>query len=660
MLLTNLTLENYGVYKGHNEIDLSCTVDKPIILIRGLNGNGKTTILEAMMVVLYGKIYLSPQATKKDYRDFIQDRMHRSFGARANHTSLSMSFRFNHNGQEDLYMVKREWVRSEGDFEESLIIEKNNKRIQDMDDEQWRQFIEDLIPYGIAKLFFFDGDRMTKIAKWNKQGRNSELKKSFDMLLGTEIVNRLKSDLDVYVIRRSKKTDPTLKKQYKEYEEEKKDTQNSIRILCDEHMNKLKEYEDMVNKTKTLENEVLHMGGWYSKKREDLISKKSTLDADIAHLHENLTSLMGGIIPFYILLDPFLSKIKKKLMIDIDVSGRVLAQNIIEKKIVEVHSKNTFKNITESNRLTILKILNQMLDTCSKNSPNFDLSPNERDKIIAGIANKKKEIKSLHKSSSEYANFKKNLLRVDIDLANVPKDDEIGPKISELNLLNLELGGIKNEIDELYRKIASKESYLRIVQSRMEKLIKNVHLNNRGTAGVKLAGLMQNALTSYYTTLKKKKIIHLEKNLLEVTRALMRKSMIDKVSIDVDNFSIIPYDKSGEPITGGLMSMGEKQIIGTSLLWALARTSGRPLPFVIDTPLARLDGIHRSKLVESFYPSASHQIIILSTDKEIDQEEYAKIRKYVSKTYSLVQDEISFVTDVIEGYVLLEERIETK
>ena len=48
----------------------------------------------------------------------------------------------------------------------------------------------------------------------NKQGKN-QLKKSFDMLLGTEV----KSDLEVYVVRRAGKSDPTLIEQ----EEEKND-----------------------------------------------------------------------------------------------------------------------------------------------------------------------------------------------------------------------------------------------------------------------------------------------------------------------------------------------------------------------------------------------------------------------------------------------------
>ncbi|MDI1496288.1 MAG: DNA sulfur modification protein DndD [Cenarchaeum symbiont of Oopsacas minuta] len=660
MLLTNLALENYGVYKGRNELDLSCTVNKPIVLIRGLNGNGKTTILEAMMVALYGRIYLGSQATKKDYSKFIQDRMHRSLGIRTNHASLSVSFQFHHNGQNDTYMVKREWIRGGGDFEESLIIEKNGKRMLEMDDEQWRQFIEGLIPFGITKLFFFDGDRMTKIAKWNKQGRNPELKKSFDMLLGTELVKRLKSDLEVYVMRKSGKTDPTLTKQFQEQEEEKNDIQNSITILRDERKHKSQEHDDVVTKIRVLESEILHMGGWYSKKRETLISQKSISESNVTHLHENLTSMLESTIPFCILPDQFLSRITKKLESDIKMSGGRFAKNLIEKKIVSIENNEiTSKKISKLNRSTVLEILNQLLDECTGNNLYFDLSPNERDKIIYMVINKKKEITSLYNTSSKYADLKKKLLQVEMNLANVPKDDEIGPKITELNALNLELGRVKNEIDELDRKISSKESYLRIVQSRMEKLLKSAHLNGKNSTGVTLAGLMQKTLTLYYAGLRAKKMIRLEENLLESIHVLMRKNMINRVSIDNDNFSIIPYDKNGDSITGGLMSMGEKQMVGTSLLWALARTSERPLPFVIDTPLARLDGVHRSNLIESFYPFASHQIVMLSTDKEIDQKEYTKLRNYISKTYSLVQDGSSRVTNIIDGYVM-EEEIVTK
>ena len=87
----------------------------------------------------------------------------------------------------------------------------------------------------------------------------------------------------------------------------------------------------------------------------------------------------------------------------------------------------------------------------------------------------------------------------------------------------------------------------------------------------------------------------LESNLLDTVRLLLHKDFISRIRIDRDSFEIRAY-AGDEPMQIDTLSMGERQIIGTALLWAIARTSGRALPFVIDTPLGRLDGMHRTTL----------------------------------------------------------------
>ena len=76
----------------------------------------------------------------------------------------------------------------------------------------------------------------------------------------------------------------------------------------------------------------------------------------------------------------------------------------------------------------------------------------------------------------------------------------------------------------------------------------------------------------------------------------------------------------------------------TAVVWGLALTSGRPLPFMIDTPLARLDEKHRNSIVEKFYPHASHQTIILSTYSEINFEYYQKLEPYISSSFVIQYD----------------------
>ena len=74
------------------------------------------------------------------------------------------------------------------------------------------------------------------------------------------------------------------------------------------------------------------------------------------------------------------------------------------------------------------------------------------------------------------------------------------------------------------------------------------------------------------------------------------------------------YDQAGTAIPKQRLSEGEKQIFAISLLWGLSRAAARPLPAIIDTPMARLDAQHRNQLVERYFPHASHQVVVLSTD----------------------------------------------
>ena len=86
------------------------------------------------------------------------------------------------------------------------------------------------------------------------------------------------------------------------------------------------------------------------------------------------------------------------------------------------------------------------------------------------------------------------------------------------------------------------------------------------------------------------------------------------------------------------------------MLWALARTSGRPLPMIIDTPLARLDSEHRNTLVERYFPEASHQVIVLSTDTEVDDALLERLGPSISHTYRLDFDPVRGATTATLGY----------
>ena len=86
------------------------------------------------------------------------------------------------------------------------------------------------------------------------------------------------------------------------------------------------------------------------------------------------------------------------------------------------------------------------------------------------------------------------------------------------------------------------------------------------------------------------------------------------------------------------------------MLDALARTSGRRLPVVIDTPLGRLDSQHRSNLVTNYFPRASHQVILLSTDVEVDQAFFRALSPQVSHAFEIRYDAEQQASRILKGY----------
>jgi len=125
---------------------------------------------------------------------------------------------------------------------------------------------------------------------------------------------------------------------------------------------------------------------------------------------------------------------------------------------------------------------------------------------------------------------------------------------------------------------------------------------------------------------------------------------VSALKINRETLQIELTGRDGAPLPPDRLSAGERQLLATSVLWGLARASGRPLPTVIDTPLGRLDSSHRRRLVSHYFPFASHQVILLSTDEEIAGGYFEALKPYIGRVYHLNFDESIGATRVEPGY----------
>ena len=129
-----------------------------------------------------------------------------------------------------------------------------------------------------------------------------------------------------------------------------------------------------------------------------------------------------------------------------------------------------------------------------------------------------------------------------------------------------------------------------------------------------------------------------------------KQGIITSISIDPKTLDITLSDYNGGILLKDQLSAGEKQMFAISILWGLAISSGYKLPVIIDTPMARLDSEHRSNFINRYLPNASSQVIVLSTDEEINGKYLDDIKEYVNTSYLLVYDEADKSSSIQSGY----------
>ena len=122
----------------------------------GLNGAGKTSILTAVRVALYGRAAFGRGMSTADYQAQLDALIHKGVGISEGKSSIELVFTHSHNGIESEYKITRGWARGKKD---KLVLEQDNAEISQMNYDQCQSFLNELIPSGIADLFFFDGEK---------------------------------------------------------------------------------------------------------------------------------------------------------------------------------------------------------------------------------------------------------------------------------------------------------------------------------------------------------------------------------------------------------------------------------------------------------------------------------------------------------------------
>ena len=168
---------------------------------------------------------------------------------------------------------------------------------------------------------------------------------------------------------------------------------------------------------------------------------------------------------------------------------------------------------------------------------------------------------------------------------------------------------------------------------------------------VKYAHMAIRIIKLYRVRLQERKTDILARTMTECYKCLAnKKNLVDHIEMDSETLDLHYMDSEDDEIAKKRLSAGEKQLMVVSLLWALAICSKKKLPVIIDTPLSRLDSVHRKALIKTYFPKASDQTIILSTDSEINETYYGMLKKSIGNEYTLEYNDQTKNTTIVRGY----------
>ncbi len=655
MLLKKITLNDFGTYGGRNEFDFAVSEDRPIILCGGRNGAGKTTLFESIMLCLYGQRSFAQKISQKQYSEIILKSFHRYAGTKksAEEASIVVEFQYAHDGAITQYQVIRMWQNNSGKIQETLTVRKKTPTDSDyanldsIEESEWQLFIDQLLPKGITNLFFFDGEKIQSIADSGDEGEH--IRSSFDTLLGLDLVKQLHDDMGLYMLRdsdgetRKILDDIEQKTQEKQEAEKKIDTYHEKQTYLKAEINGLQRQLDVQ------EEQFSKLGGMFAQKREELMIQKTKTEAGLESMEKQIRNICADTLPFTIIPQE-MKELKEEIGMDQKRIEGSFAKNILGKN---------FDGILESTDLctkdadTLKEVFAQRLHSIpNADDTLFNFSTNDMNDIIQ-LIDKIQDIgiSQIEKYSKEHSEAIKSLKDIQSALDVSPKQDEIGPVFSELKKTSRHIGELEAELNHLTELESQEKSMIVILNSKIRQNLAKRTMDSRRLAGLELGPKIQDALDEYAMQLRGKKIELLEGYILEgIKRLFHKKNFIEKISINRETFEVKLYKKNDDEITKDVLSSGELQMYATAIVWGLAKTSDRPLPFIIDTPLARLDVEHRDKLVDNFYPSASHQTIILSTNSEITTSYYRKLEPYISKSMTIQYDPERGKTEINDRY----------
>lgn len=666
MWISKLELQRFKAYKSESLDFPAPRAGKNIILVGGMNGFGKTTILEAIYLCCYGKDAVPHLAraglklgeNSAGYPSFLERAFNKE-AARESSDNMSISIVI-HKNQTHAIEIKRRWYfRSNGNWsgEEETIVKdivrgdpglprvdgKNNFFLSDIIDEFF-------VPAHIAPFFLFDGEEVKKLAD---QDRVEQVKMGLEGLLGVVILRTLSQRLKNFESNKRQEVKGVDREKVFTLEKQILEKEEKLTKLSESSLEVKSRLDGLKDERKALIERLTSAGGGGGdiSSVKELVEEREQIRNAIRTTEKALEEMLAIQLPFFLVGQDVKKELKAQLEAELRLSSHqrerasleprqqefLLAFEGLENPIFEPELTNSQK---DSLRVRLREAWASLFfpppSDCAESVIHEHLNDSDKEhvlKFLDGLSLAQNQIQEAISAKADHNERIEVLSQRIARLEGVDKDGTINLLKSQLEANDKAIDAAQDESLSFERQMAPVQAQLQQERATFESMKKDYDTNSPIENVIQRSELVRAAIDELIPALFPLKVRDLGRTMTRVYKELAHKDMIGKIEIGENGETKI-LSKSGKEIVLD-RSAGENQIFATCLIAALGEISGIKAPLVVDTPLGRLDSKHRENILRFWTSNPNRQVILLSQDKEIDKTYYLMIKDSISKIYLL-------------------------
>lgn len=651
-----VVLRNWKAFE-RAELDFAASHDRPVELIGGNNGNGKTSLLEALAVGLYGvhayidRSRLARESEgvaapkRSDYRQMIERAMHRQSYERGDR---DMSVVIEIDAEDGSFEIERHWYfGDEGDFvedDEELILRAGEDRhlLSPPSDVPHAEFaffeIERRIaPASMLPFLLFDGEQIRRLAQ---RELGEQVRFGLESALGVSAVRGLIDDLADYSRDRGKEVqadgvEAGLSSQIAALSTELTATRNELELV-EATLDPLRRRRDEIVRAIGSIGE-----GTYQDRHADLELRKR-IEADLQTGRHDL--LMSGVrlLPFLLIPAKLLLRTEKAL--DRAAGATSLSPDQDERWLGELIAAmgrtepplppEAFADLARRTREAWKNSLGAVDATEGTSMHGY---------LVGHDARRVHELLNSSRSAarSEIETMLRRIEDANMALVRIEDDDRRRTKaehdrvdlVAELEQIGRSIGDLdaqRRRLDQVAGKLEAQIEPLEAELGRRKGQRRGI---GTGGTGAEAARSIVAALERSIAATMPRHYGELASALTDAYRDLAHKGIVQTVSIEQDgNVSLL--DAFGRDLRSTEASAGENQIFAMALIGSITGLGDASLPLVIDTPLGRLDTGHRDRVLD-YFTTRSSQTILLSQPEEVAGRYYERIAGRIGSEHHL-------------------------